>query len=45
MKFLNAINHGFKILKNNCIKSAKLDSEILMSNNWKGKNIYYFKSK
>ena len=31
MKFLNAINHGFKILKNNCIKSAKLDSEILMS--------------
>ena len=31
MKFLDAINHGFEILKNNCIKSAKLDSEILMS--------------
>ena len=31
MNIENAINHGTKILKKNSIKSAKLDSEILMS--------------
>ena len=31
MNIENAINHGTKILKKNSIKSAKSDSEILMS--------------
>tara|TARA_B100000674_G_scaffold329499_1_gene275170 strand:+ start:472 stop:1317 length:846 start_codon:yes stop_codon:yes gene_type:complete len=31
MNLLNAINYGTRILQNNSIKSAKLDSEILMS--------------